>query len=113
MIISFGQAPLEANNIKIETIGRGKTEFKTNFNYDNLVSILKENNYKVSISSNAGRYLCNNLYYEGLKLINEKELKSKMIFIHIPKIKDINDIDNLAKIFDEGVFILRYSLNID
>ena len=106
LIISFGQAPLEANNIKIETIGRGKTEFKTNFNYDNLVSILKENNYKVSISSNAGRYLCNNLYYEGLKLINEKELKSKMIFIHIPKIKNINDIDNLAKIFDEGVFIL-------
>lgn len=103
LIISFGQAKLELDNIKFETIGRGAKEFKTNFNYDKLVSILKQKNYKVSISSNAGTYLCNNLYYEGLKLISEKELKSKMIFIHIPKIKNISDIDNFANLFDNGI----------
>lgn len=45
---------------------------------------MKENNIEYSISKNAGNYLCNNIYYEGMKYINDKSLDIKMIFIHIP-----------------------------
>ena len=73
-----------------------KEELKTNYNYNKLVSRL-ENNYKIIISNNAGNYLCNNIYYYGLKYIKDNNLKTKMIFIHIPKKDKISNVENLAK----------------
>lgn len=100
LIISFGQAPLDCDTIKIETIGSCEIKYKTNYDYSNLMNILDSKGYKVIISNNAGNYLCNNLYYKGLKIINEKQINTKMIFVHIPKIKNISNIDNLANVFD-------------
>ena len=73
-----------------------KEELKTNYNYNELVSRL-ENNYKIIISNNAGNYLCNNIYYHGLKYIKDNNLKTKMIFIHIPKKDKISNIEKLTK----------------
>lgn len=98
LIISFGQAPLDKDTIKIELIGKLEKEYETNYNYEKIKNILG-NKYKVIISRDAGNYLCNNLYYYGLKIISEKSLKTKMIFIHIPKISNITNIENLAKCF--------------
>ena len=98
LVVSFGQAPLEKDTIKLETIGKDKTQYKTNYDYDNLKNVLDEN-YKTIISFNAGNYLCNNIYYHGLKFINENNLKTKMIFIHIPKINNISSIKKLADSF--------------
>lgn len=100
LIISFGQASLEKDTIKIETIGNGKEEIETNYNYVDLKSKL-EKKYTVIVSNNAGNYLCNNVYYNGLKYIKENDLKSKMIFIHIPKIDNINNIELLSKILEK------------
>ena len=67
LVISFGQAPLEKDIIKIENLGKKDNNFyKTDFNY----SKIKENN-----------------------------INCKMIFIHIPKIENISNIDLLAKVF--------------
>lgn len=99
LIISFGQAPLNKNTIKIETQAHGKDKYNTNLDYTNIMQILKEE-YKVIISSDAGNYLCNNIYYYGLQFIKENKLKTKMIFIHIPKIDKIDDIKKLAQIFN-------------
>lgn len=99
LIISFGQAPLNKNTIKIETQAHGKDKYSTNLDYTNIMQILKEE-YKVIISSDAGNYLCNNIYYYGLRFIKENKLKTKMIFIHIPKIDKIDDIKKLAQIFN-------------
>ena len=57
------------------------------------------NEYYWEISEDAGNFLCNNLYYNGLKYIKEKNINCKMIFIHIPKIENISNIDLLANIF--------------
>lgn len=54
----------------------------------------------VNISSDAGNYLCNNLYYHGLKYIYENSLETNMLFIHIPKNKNISNIDEMACIFN-------------
>lgn len=105
IIISFGQAPLKNDNIKIETIGKGEDTYITNYEYASLERLLKLNSYKVIISNDVGNYLCNNIYYNGLKYIEDKKLKTKMIFIHIPNIENISDMDKLVSIFNKGVII--------
>lgn len=100
LIISFGQGPLELNTIKIETKGKDIDSYTTNYNYSNLKEKLIRNGYSVIVSNDAGSYLCNNIYYNGLKFIENNNLKSSMIFIYIPKIDNITEIDKLAKIFN-------------
>lgn len=102
-IISFGQAPLDVDTVKIETIAKGELLYKTNYDYKDFEIGLKKE-FSVLISKDAGNYLCNNIYYHGLKYINDNKLNTKMIFIHIPKLKNISDISKMAKIFDKLVY---------
>jgi len=88
IVISFGQAPLDSKTIKIETTAKGESEYITDYNYTDLYNKLN-NDYNMIISNDAGNYLCNNIYYYGLKYIKDNNLKTKMIFIHIPKKFDI------------------------
>lgn len=100
LIISFGRASLDSDTIKIETTGRGKENiYKTEFDYSNIYEKLKSD-YDVLISDDAGNYFCNNIYYNGLKMINDNNLKINMIFIHIPDIDNITDIYKLANKFE-------------
>ena len=99
-IISFGQAPLDKDIIKIEVIGKKEKDlYKTDFNYSKIKEDIEKTGFKVYISEDAGNFLCNNLYYNGLKYIKENNINCKMIFIHIPKIENISNIDLLANIF--------------
>ena len=100
LIISFGQAPLDMDTIKIEIIGKGDIKYKTKYNYSPLKNNLVKNNYRVIVSEEAGTYFCNNIYFNGLKYIKENNLNTEMIFIHIPSIDKINNIENLASIFN-------------
>lgn len=100
LIISFGQAPLSSNTIKIETIGKNIDYYKTNYNFNDLKNKLENNGFNVIISNDAGNYLCNHIYYNGLKYISDNNLNCNMIFIHIPKIKNIDNIEVLAHIFE-------------
>ena len=65
LVMSFGQAPLPKDTIKIETVGRGEQNYKTNYDYSLLAKALSSN-FNVKISEDAGKYLCNHLYYCGL-----------------------------------------------
>lgn len=99
LIISFGQAPIDKETIKIETRGNGIDYFETDYDYNNLKKLFEKNGFNVVISKDAGSYLCNNIYYNGLKYIRENNLKCKMIFVHIPQIDNINDIKKISAIF--------------
>lgn len=99
LIISFGQAPIDKETIKIETRGNGIDYFETDYDYNNLKKLFEKNSFNVVISKDAGNYLCNNIYYNGLKYIRENNLKCKMIFVHIPQIDNINDIKKISAIF--------------
>ena len=99
LVISFGQAPLEKDIIKIEILGKKDDNFyKTDFNYSKIKEDIEKTGFKVYISEDAGNFLCNNLYYNGLKYIKENNINCKMIFIHIPKIENISNIDLLANV---------------
>ena len=97
LVVSLGQAPIEKDTIKIETRASMEDYYETNYDFYNLKSNI-EKEFKVIISDNAGNYLCNNVYYYGLKFINENKLKTKMIFIHIPKINNISHINLIASV---------------
>ena len=98
LIVSFGQAPLDKDTIRIETRGNEIDYFDTDYDYSILKKLFDENGFNTIVSKNAGNYLCNNIYYNGLKYIKENGLKCKMIFIHIPKIANISNIELLANI---------------
>ena len=100
LIISFGQDPLSSNTIKIETIGKNIDYYKTTYNFNDLKNKLENNGFNVIISNDAGNYLCDHIYYNGLKYISDNNLNCNMIFIHIPKIKNIDNIESLAHIFE-------------
>lgn len=102
-IISFGQKPI-TKSIYIEIRStKNNSILNTNFDYIKLFEFLEEEKYKVKISSNAGRSLCNHVYFEGLNYIYSNNLKTKMIFIHIPYSKNLEDIDKLS--FDIDKFL--------
>jgi len=97
LVVSLGQAPIEKDTIKIETRASMEDYYETNYDLYKLKSDI-EKDFKVIISDNAGNYLCNNVYYYGLKFINENKLNTKMIFIHIPKISNISHINLMASV---------------
>ena len=98
LIVSFGQAPLDTDVIKIETTAKDKLKYVTSYDYSVLYNKLRKE-YEVIISNVAGNYLCNNIYYNGLEYIIENKLITKMIFIHIPNKEKITDIGRLSKMF--------------
>lgn len=69
--------------------------------YNNLVKKLKDNKYKVKISTDAGNYLCNNIYYNGMKYIHDKNLNIPFLFIHIPYLKNFKNIYEFQDIINE------------
>ena len=100
LVVSFGQAPLDNDIIKIETKAHLKNSYETDYDYRELEKNISKY-YKVLVSDDASNYLCNNVYYYGLKFIQENKLKTKMIFIHIPKMNNISNIKLMSKIIKE------------
>ncbi len=97
-VISFGQRPNIKNKVHIETTAkRGMISIDTEFNCEKLKSLFEKNSITTKISHNAGKSFCNELYYNGLKYIFENELNVKMVFVHIPFVKNIDDIDDFKR----------------
>lgn len=102
LIIAFGQKPKTAC-ICIEIQAHKGDVIKTNFDYSRLLTSLNERNIKYEISDNAGNYLCNHVYYEGLRYIKDNNLSTMMIFIHVPGTKSFRDFDEVSQWLDHIV----------
>lgn len=99
LILLFGQKPRAVSlYLECRACINGE-ELLADHDYGLLGKQLSIGGYTYEISCNAGNYLCNYIYYHGLKLIREHDNKPGMMFIHIPGIKYIKDIDGLAHIF--------------
>ena len=72
------------------------TKLETDYYYGVLKENLESNNYKVETSCDAGNYLCNNVFYKALSFKQNNNIKSKIAFIHIPTIDNIDDIELLS-----------------
>lgn len=97
-VISFGQRPNIRNKVHIEATAKdGGFSINTNFDCDKLKGLFEGNNIISKISHNAGTSFCNELYLNGLKYISENKSDTKMVFIHIPFTKNIDDFDSFRR----------------
>lgn len=71
-------------------------------NIDDLINHLKNSHYNVEKSIDAGKYICNFLYY---KVLEEYDVPS--IFIHIPPYKEKEDFDLLNNLLNEVIMYLK------
>lgn len=102
-VIAFGQKP-NTNRVNIEILAnKNETVLNTNFPYEKLKQFLDKEDIGNDISMDAGAYLCNNAYFEGLNYIKNNKLRTKMIFIHIPSLKDKYDFNKLASALSEFI----------
>ena len=59
--------------------------------------LFKQSQIISKISHNGGTSFCNELYLNGLKYIFQKNLDTKMFFLHIPFSKNIDDFNSFSK----------------
>jgi len=96
-ILTFGQKS-NTDILYIETTGcRNGIILDTDFNVEALVQSLKAAKISYCLSNNAGNYLCNHVYYSGLDFLKQHSLDTKMIFIHVPSIKWLTQIDAISR----------------
>ena len=94
-VFSFGQKPNIKNKVYIETTAKnGVISVETDFDCERLQKLFESNGVVAKISRNAGTSYCNSLYFNGLSYIQNSKLKTKMVFVHIPFLKNINDLDS-------------------
>ena len=66
----------------------GEKAYFTNLPVKLLKDALLQKNIPVKVSNSAGLYVCNCTYYEALRVIQENDLKTKALFVHLPKITE-------------------------
>lgn len=97
-VLIFGQKP-NTKNIYLENNATlNEIKLITDYYYGVLKKELESNDYKVVNSCNAGNYLCNNVFFRALSFKQTNNLKTKIAFIHIPTIDNIEDIKQLSRI---------------
>ncbi len=111
-VLIFGQKP-NTKNIYLENnaILEG-IKLETDYYYGVLKDTLEINNYNVLISYDAGNYLCNNVFFRALNFKQKNDLKSKVGFIHIPTIDNIEDIKHLARTILDYINTLSDIFNV-
>lgn len=99
LIIIFGQKP-KVTSLYLECQADLKgNKLVTKHKYDLLEKMLNNSGFTTVISRNAGSYLCNHIFYVGLKHTQNNNLDSELLFIHIPSFNNIENINILAQVF--------------
>ncbi len=96
-ILIFGQKPNTKNIYLEHNANLEEIKLETDYYYGVLKENLERNNYKVESSSDVGNYLCNNVFFRALNFKQKNNLKSKIGFVHIPTIDNIEDIKHLTR----------------
>ena len=94
-VISFGRKPV-INRLYIEPAACNECDcIRTNFDISVLEKSLSKHDLPYKVSSKLSNYLCNHAYYCGLRYIEKNTAETKMIFIHIPDMKNIQNMDSV------------------
>ncbi|MGB3559540.1 MAG: peptidase C15 [Geitlerinemataceae cyanobacterium] len=85
-IICCGMAESRQKMMLESQAKRGETVLQTPFDLNRLVANLTT----TEISHDAGRFVCNDLYYGILDYINQRQLPIHCLFVHVPVLSDDN-----------------------
>ena len=77
----------------------GPEALKTHIDYERIRLTLEERGLPVTLSDNAGDYLCNYFYYKGLQ-------HTSMLFVHIPMIEELVPFYQVAVPDQEFEFVM-------
>ncbi len=100
-ILAIGQKPVIKDKICLELQGRhNDIIYYTQYPVDDILNFFN-GKYDVKLSKNAGTSFCNNLYFNILNYIEENDLKTKILFIHIPMLKNISDFYRFSKVIEK------------
>lgn len=95
-VISFGQKPL-IDRLYIEPVAccQGSV-IHSPFDISLLEVSLTAHDIRYKISETPSNYLCNHVYFHGLRYIAENEMDTKMIFIHVPNHRNFGNMEAVA-----------------
>lgn len=93
-ICMFGQKPVLKNKVCVErrAVLNGE-KLCPDFDFEGIQAFF-EDRYPLKFSDNAGTSYCNNLYYHAIKQFYETN--KKLVFIHVPMLKNIADFSALT-----------------
>lgn len=93
-ILAFGQKPCLKNKVSVEKqAALNGNIMLSHFDFESIKDFFA-GKYPLRFSMNAGTSFCNHLYYYGLKELSSSE--KKMVFIHIPMLQNIDNMDSLV-----------------
>ena len=104
-VISLGQRPNIKDKVHIET--RAKKDglsIETAFGCEKLKYMFVQAGLQAKLSDNAGTSFCNELYWTGLRYLEENKSDTKMVFIHVPFEKNISDADEFRRMMFCHIF---------
>ena len=74
----------------------GKSAYFSSLPVKALRDTLLQRNIPAKVSNSAGLYVCNSIYYNALYEIDKRNMLTKVVFIHLPKISEEFSIDILT-----------------
>lgn len=102
-ILMFGHKPI-IKKLLVEVECSIGNDYKfTNFPLKIILNLFKSNNIDYKLSETPGNSYCNFAYYQMLKYIEENELGTKVIFIHIPYKDNFIQFDEVVNVLNGGV----------
>ena len=89
----------------------GENAYYSTINLKDLVYKINDNN--LTISYNAGTFVCNEIYYSALQYLNKNKLNTPCVFVHVPFIKQqVINKENVAFLeLNESILIVEKVLN--
>lgn len=103
-VFSFGQKPNIRDKVYLETTARnGDSCFHTDFAHGKLQAALRAQGVTVRISDFAGTSFCNALYWNGLEYLRNRELSTKMLFVHIPFLRNVTAVEDFFERILKGI----------
>lgn len=106
-VIAAGQKPVIKNKVCIETTARmNGIVYETDFDCVGLKGLFEGRGIAANISRNCGTSYCNSIYWHGMSYIKERGLAAKLVFVHVPFEKNIEDMNAFKKGFSETVNLL-------
>jgi len=102
-LIFFGQKP-QIKKVFIEIQANKSNEsLSTNFDYKKLESEFRRNGVEFQESLKPGNSYCNSIYYKSLEYVKYNEEKCKVLFLHIPFLNNIDDIQTLSSRIEKSI----------
>lgn len=111
-VICFGQCPNIKNKVRIEVRAQvGELSIETNFDCNGFVEAFLQMGIDARLSTNAGSSFCNQLYFGGLEFLRQCSLDTEIVFVHIPFLKNIDDVDTFMRkvlaVLERGMDFLK------